>query len=111
MAAYPDIPQSYDSKRVVINGTVVDTADDGTPWIRDFYAQAVYQFTLVHSLITLTDAQTIESFYAANKTGVITLVYQKDLVTYSCYFTGPPQMDRSGTTLWDVQVQLMGSKA
>ena len=111
MADYPDLPLSRNSRRTIVNGTQIDRADDGTPWIRNFYTTAHYVFNLIHEPATTAQCSTLQSFYEAQKLNQVVLVYKEDGVTYDCYFISPPQIGKTPDGAWSATVNLSGRVA
>lgn len=109
MVDYTDLPLSRSSSRTIDNGTQIDRADDGTPWIRNFYAQSQYLFRAVHAPITQSQANSLQLFYETNKTNKISFLYKADGKTYNCYFTAPPQIDRVSHGIWQASASLTGT--
>lgn len=111
MAAYPDLPLNRDSQRTIINGSQVDMADDGTTHVRNFHTVSVYEFRLLHTSMSQAQANSLESFYNANKGDQITLTYKKDNAQYNVYFVAPPDIDHERGQWWTGLVVLRGVKA
>jgi hypothetical protein len=71
MAAYPDIGLQAEIQH--INGPRSDLSEAGTFRTLDLTTKNAYRVQLVHPLLTASEVDTLEAFYAANKGGDVTI--------------------------------------
>ena len=106
---YPDLPVDISSSITQISGTVIDQADDGTPWIRNYYKEPVYNITIDHTMISIDQINLLKSFYDSNYTSPISLLFKIDNNLYDCYFAGPVQVIRNDPYNWTARSTLIGT--
>jgi len=109
MASYPNTTYDEASRVTPRDSIAMDVASDGS--IRSVVNTTgeVYDVTLVHAYLSESDAATIESFYASNRTASVDVSWRG--VTFACRFTGKPTVDPAGGTYWKVTSKLIGRKS
>ena len=75
MAIYPDIAQDEESIRKPLPSVKIEVAADGALRGRENYSETIYQFTIVHSLITAAEKDSIQTFYETNNVLAFTFNY------------------------------------
>lgn len=111
MASYPAVPLDRESNRTLVSGTVVDLAANGQVRARNFHAQPVFRFAMVHTFISEAQAQQLETFFVANTEAVIDLVW-RDGVTYQVILDDAGWLiDRIQGPWWRANASLTGSAA
>lgn len=110
MASYNDInvPVSVGTKYDADNDITIDRADDGTVRGRVGFADTLYTFQILHSIISSTDKDAIWTFYNANKAAAWTFTYQGD--TYTLRFIAPPAETHLKGDWWKVVIRAIGTR-
>ena len=83
--AYPSIPLSPDSRRIIRDGREEDEVGDGVMRVRKLYADK-YDFDLKHPALNATDLATLKAFYASNPTATFTFTWPDDGQNYTVRF-------------------------
>lgn len=111
MPAYPSTPLMHPASTIRPRRSVTVTdAEDGTIRGVQLYTSESYDIEIEHRTITKTQKDSLESFYASNKTAQIDITW--DGSTYNCRFVQKPfatYLDKS--TLWNVTCRLVGVKS
>lgn len=107
MANYPTIPQK--TRVVPTNDIITEISDAGDVRSANLAAKQVYRLTLQHPLLTLTERNTLVSFWGTNKNLVVT-VDGGNGETYDCLFTNEPSEKTDNGTWFDMSVILEGNK-
>lgn len=111
MAAYPNTAYDADASRVTPRESLaLDVSDGGDIRGRVLTPHEVYDLVLVHKGISESDADTIESFYATNRTAQIDVTWRGD--TYYCRFVGKPDSAPfNGGVRWVTTSRLVGKRS
>lgn len=105
MADYPAFDQYIASKPTIADGLAAQRAVSGRLRLQSFYTAPVYDFEVAHRLDD-TDLATLLAFYAANRLASFNFVWAADGQTYTCLFTGSPQVTPRAGGMYDVVVKL-----
>lgn len=96
MADYPTFGQLVGAIDDAVDDLVVDRAVNGAGFGRSFFTTAMPRFQFSH-ILTPSERDTLQAFYAANKTIPFNLAFQGDGVTYSgLLFEGRPKFTYIG---------------
>lgn len=109
MPAYPNTNFSNGSTVTPRENIAIDVSADGTIRGRKLRAAETYDLTLMHRILLQSDADTIENFYEANTTAVITVTWRS--VQYDCYWVAKPTVDNVDADLWTVTSKLVGKRS
>lgn len=86
MATYPTLPiNAGESRRTLRDGREEDVSGDGATRIRKLYAD-IYDFDVMHPLLTSSQMTTLLSFYASNPSALIDFTWPEDGVVYTVRF-------------------------
>jgi hypothetical protein len=108
MAAYPNTIFTAGTRVVPRQNVATDVAADGTVRGRKLMATEVYDILLHHGLLTAAEAETLEDFYEATETEVITFTWRS--VDYEAYWVGKPAVEYVGGDTWAVSSSLVGRR-
>lgn len=110
MATYPALDIDYNSTRKPIENKKIDVAADGTLRSRKDYSKTVYEFSIVHPLLSTTDKDSIQTFYDANDSVTFTFNYAADSADYTLIFKGEPEAHQAIYNKWNVTMKAIGTK-
>lgn len=105
--AYPALPIDNRSERKTVNLTSTNITASGTVRQRNFQNTVLYEFKVIHSMISKTDADSVFSDWAANKTAEVTFVWV-DGLTYVVRYQEPPHLTHERGPWWKVHSKLIG---
>lgn len=107
--AYPDLPISTSSEINLQRNIAVEASDDGTVWGRDLSKNTIYQFSVVHELLTEDEKDTILNYFESNTNSTFTLTY--DGVDYDCIFSNSGfNLEIVKNGIYNVTTNLIGTK-
>lgn len=107
MADYPTIPQVIGTRRISDDGTEVDQAESGKPYLRQYYTEVRRQFEVFHD-VDGTDKDSVLSHYDGDKANVFNFTFKGDGVVYTCRYMGVPnETPIPGADRWRVHTQLV----
>lgn len=112
MANYPYTAHLLDSEITPESGIEDDYSQPGIQHSRLFHNTGYYRFRLLHSL-TVTEYNTLRTFYDANPRTFVTLTYYSvsPIVTYNVKFISPPVIvENFGSNRLKVEANLRGYK-
>jgi len=112
MANYPYTAHMLDSDITPESGVDDDFSQSGIQHSRILHDAGYYRFRLLHSL-TLTEYNTLRTFYDTYPRTFITLTYYavSPAVTYNVKFILPPAITKNhGSNRLEVEVHLRGYK-
>jgi hypothetical protein len=92
VATYPSFGQMVGSTSQIIDDIIVDRARGGGAKVRSLYSARKTQFRLLHRL-DASEITTLMTFYDTNRLLAVDLVWSGDGLTYSCVFSGAPQIN------------------
>jgi hypothetical protein len=102
--AYPTLPTDITSgPEGEADAFVVDRMGDGTHRVRVLHDDKL-RLTILHPLLTAAEVQTLETFYAANRT--FSIYYTHRGTQYECAFIGKPEVRYASPTYFNVTVRL-----
>jgi len=103
--AYPDLPTDIQTAPDGENDAfVADRMGDGTFRVRILHDDKP-RITVIHPLLTAAEVQTLETFYADNRT--VSIYYTHRGTQYECAFVGKPKVRYASPTFFNVQVDLV----
>jgi hypothetical protein len=88
--------------------TRTDIMENGTIRQRDFTAVVIYEFDVLHSYVTQSEAESVVSNWDANRITAQDFAWI-DGVTYSVRYMSPPVMTHMVGAYWSVTTKLIGS--
>lgn len=109
MANYPtlSIGPSLASEEHALDDLQVDRASNGAPRVRALYSAPKKTFQVVHEGASAADKDVMTAFYLANRLSAISFVWAADALTYTCYFSQPPQYKRLPGNRWQITAQMV----
>ena len=108
MAAYPSLP--IQTRVRVIRDTITEGfADDGTLRAADLGGKVLYGLDITHPLLSSSERDTLDTFWAANKNTVVA-VSAGDGHDYDCLLIGEPDSQVVSASRWTVRVSLRGNR-
>ncbi len=94
----------------VLDGTVLERAEDGTPWVIHLFPAQQRTLTITHPALTAAQQQYLEDFYWAARGYEVRFHHPRYQQPWRVLMVGPPRLTRivSGTRA-DVQMTLTGA--
>jgi hypothetical protein len=105
--AYPTLPIDNGSRRRPINLSTINITASGGVRQRNFQITELFEFNVVHSLLTKTEADSVYEDWQANKKAEIYFVWV-DGVTYAVRYKEPPLLTHQAGHWWTVESKLVG---
>lgn len=105
--AYPTLPIDNDSRRQAVNLSAVNITASGGVRQRNFQATELFEFDVVHSLITKAQADSVYADWQANKTAEVNFDWV-DGATYVVRYKEPPHLTHQSGPWWKVESKLIG---
>lgn len=95
MPAYPDIPTKTEAI-TPLGGVINDLSDGGDLFFQDLGDGQTFEIKLVHPYVSLIENQTLDAFYDANRTTLVTTPSLSDGNTYDGVMTRPELVEEDG---------------
>lgn len=109
-SGYPSLPIDNNSRRTTVSLGVTDYTASGIVRQRDFSAVDLYEFDVVHTLLTRAEAESIQSNWSSNK--ILSQTFDWiDGNTYNIRFAAPPVLQHMTGPYWSTTVKLVGTLA
>ncbi|MCG8004695.1 MAG: hypothetical protein JAY88_14745 [Candidatus Thiodiazotropha lotti] len=109
-AGYPVLPIDNRSVRKAVNMTETNLTSSGGVRQRNFQTKELFDFNMVHSMVSKAEARSVYDYWSANKSTAITLIWV-DGEAYSVSFLGPPDIAHEKGQWWKVSAKLTGHAA
>lgn len=106
MADYPNYTQLIGTRRVALDGTVMERSVSGKPRFRTYYPQIRYEFIVEHELDG-PDKDILAAHFEDHRTLVFSFLFRGDGQTYSVQYMGAPtEATIPGNDRWRVTNRL-----
>lgn len=105
MAAYPTLGQTTQSREAWIDDVQIERASNGAARGRALFAGRKLELQIDH-VVERADVDSLLAFYDTNRLLPVDVTWAGDGVTRSMLFSGPPDVQPEGGTLWRVTSKL-----
>jgi hypothetical protein len=88
--------------------TKTDIMENGAIRQRDFTSVVIYEFQVIHSYLTQSEAESVVSNWNSNRITAQSFTWI-DSVAYTVRYMSPPVMTHMVGEYWSITTQLIGS--
>ena len=106
MAAYPSLGQTSQSRESWADDVQLERASNGSARGRALYAGRKLELRVGH-VVERSEVATLLSFYDANRLLPVDVTWAGDATTRAMLFSGPPDVQPEGGTLWRVTSRMV----
>lgn len=94
-----------------ISGTVLERAEDGTPWVLNLFPTEQRTFTVTHPAMTADEQKLLEEFYWGARGDYVRFLHPRYQTIWRVLMVGPPRLSRMvSPMLADIQMTLTGER-